>query len=160
VRAANDAFKFAKAQRMKLGLILWLASLLPQPTADRACLASTIYLEARSESALGQAAVAEVALRRRESGQWGNTVCSVLMARGQFALSTTGTNYIVDDVTSWQNAWLVAGVAMDVWSLPPKMRVTVVPKADHFFAASATPPAWAKGNPLATIGDHLFYAAN
>jgi spore germination cell wall hydrolase CwlJ-like protein len=145
---------------MKLGLILWLASLLPQPTADRACLASTIYLEARSESALGQAAVAEVAMRRRESGQWGNTVCSVLMARGQFALSTTGTNYIVDDVTSWQNAWLVAGVAMHVWSLPPKMRVTVVPKADHFFAASATPPPWAKGNPLATIGDHLFYAAN
>ena len=125
---------------MKLGLLLWLASVLPQPTADRVCLATTIYLEARSESTLGQAAVAEVALRRREGGQWGNNLCSVLTARGQFALSTTNQNYIVDEVPAWQNAWLVAGVAMNVWSLPPKMRVALVPKADHFFSASVAPP--------------------
>src|SRR5262249_47304090 len=116
--------------------------------------------EARSESLLGQAAVAEVALRRRESGQWGNTLCSVLTARGQFALSTTTTNYIVDEGTAWQSAWVVAGVAMRVWSLPPQMRVSLVPKADHFLAASAALPAWAKGAPLAIIGDHKFYSAN
>ena len=145
---------------MKLGLLLWLASLLPQPTADRVCLATTIYLEARSESALGQAAVAEVALRRRESGQWGSTLCSVLTARGQFALSTTNHDFIVDEASSWQNAWLVAGVAMGVWSLPPRLRVALVPKADHFFASTIAPPAWAKGNPLAVIGDHRFYRAN
>lgn len=145
---------------MKLGLLLWLASVLPQPTADRVCLATTIYLEARSESTLGQAAVAEVALRRREGGQWGNSLCSVLTARGQFALSTTNQNYIVDEATAWQSAWLVAGVAMNVWSLPPKMRVALVPKADHFFSASAATPSWAKGDPLAVIGDHRFYRAN
>ena len=145
---------------MKLGLLLWLASLFPQETADRICLASTIYLEARSESLMGQTAVAEVALRRRESRQWGNTLCSVLTARGQFALSTMSPNYIVDEAPAWQSAWLVAGTAMRVWSLPPHMRVSVVPKADHFFAVSATPPAWAKGNPLAVIGDHWFYAEN
>ena len=86
---------------MKLALLLWLASVLPQPDADRVCLATTIYLEARSESVLGQAAVAEVALRRRESGQWGNSLCSVLTARGQFALSKTSTNYIVDEAPAW-----------------------------------------------------------
>ena len=145
---------------MKLGLLLWLASLFPQETADRICLASTIYLEARSESLLGQAAVAEVALRRRESGQWGNTLCTVLKARGQFALSTTSINYIVDEAPAWQNAWLIAGAAMRVWSLPPTMRVSLVPKADHFLAASASAPAWAKGVPLAIIGDHKFYSEN
>ncbi len=145
---------------MKLGLLLWLASLLPQETADRICLASTIYLEARSESLLGQAAVAEVALRRRESGQWGNSLCAVLTARGQFALSTTNQNYIVDESAAWQSAWVVAGAAMRVWSLPPQMRVALVPKADHFFAASAATPAWAKGPPLAVIGDHRFYSEN
>lgn len=145
---------------MKLGLLLWLASILPQPTADRVCLASTIYLEARSETAIGQAAVAEVALRRRESGQWGNTLCSVLMARGQFALSTTNTNYIVDEPAAWQDAWLVAGFAMRVWSLPPPWRVSLVPKADHFFAVTGSIPVWAKGSPLAVIGDHRFYSAN
>ena len=145
---------------MKLALLLWLASVLPQPTADRVCLATTIYLEARSESAVGQAAVAEVALRRRESGQWGDTLCSVLTARGQFALSTMNTNYIVDEPAAWQSAWTIAGAAIDIWSLPPKLRIAVVPKADHFFAAGAAAPAWAKGSPLAIIGDHVFYAAN
>ena len=145
---------------MKLALLLWMASRLPQPTADRVCLATTIYLEARSESPIGQAAVAEVALRRRENGQWGDTLCSVLTARGQFALSTMSPNYIVDEVPAWQNAWTVAGVAMGVWSLPPNMRVALVPRADHFFSASVAPPAWAKGSPLAVIGDHRFYRAN
>ena len=145
---------------MKLGLLLWLASVLPQQTADRVCLASTIYLEARSESMIGQAAVAEVALRRRESGQWGDSLCSVLLARGQFALSRMSTNYIVDEPAAWQNAWFVAGAAMHVWSLPPALRVSLVPKADHFFAAGAATPTWAKGNPLAVIGDHRFYGAN
>jgi len=49
---------------------------------------------------------------------------------------------------------------MRIWSLPPQWRVALVPRADHFFAASATTPAWAKGNPLAVIGDHRFYSAN
>jgi len=144
---------------MKLGLLLWLASLLPQPAADRVCLASTIYLEARSESVIGQAAVAEVALRRRESGQWGAGLCSVLTAHGQFALSTTSKNYIVDEADAWQDAWLVAGTEMWIWSLPPPWRLSLVPSANHFFAASSTAPAWAKGNPLAVIGDHRFYNA-
>ena len=145
---------------MKLAFLLWLASVLPQHTADQACLAGTIYLEARSETAIGQAAVAEVALRRRESGQWGDTLCSVLLARGQFALSTMNTNYILDEPEAWQNAWFIAGTAMRLWELPPQMRVALVPKADHFFASSATAPAWAKGSPLAVIGYHRFYSAN
>ena len=46
---------------MKLATVLWLAQLLPQPYADQACLATTVYLEARNQSELGQRAVAEVA---------------------------------------------------------------------------------------------------
>ena len=51
---------------MKLSMLLWLTTLLPQPIADQACLATTVYLEARSEPTIGQMAVAEVALRRRD----------------------------------------------------------------------------------------------
>jgi spore germination cell wall hydrolase CwlJ-like protein len=145
---------------MKLALLLWLASVLPQPTADRVCLATTIYLEARSQSLVGQAAVAEVALRRREGGQWGANLCAVLQARGQFALSTMNTNYILDEPDAWQNAWLIAGSAIDAWALPPNLRVSLVPKADHFLATGSATPAWAKGSPLAVIGDHVFYSAN
>ena len=145
---------------MKLAWILWLASMFQQPVGDHACLAATVYLEARGESVMGQMAVAEVAMRRRESGQWGNSLCAVLKARGQFALSTTGKNYIFSDVVSWRQAWMVANVAIEMWALPPDLRVTVVPKADHFYASNSGPPPWAKGSPLAVIGDHSFYRAD
>ncbi len=65
---------------MKLAFLLWLASVLPQPAADHVCMAGTIYLEARSEPLAGQLAVAEVALRRVDSGQWGNSAYAVLTA--------------------------------------------------------------------------------
>ena len=51
---------------MTLGLLLWMAALMPQPVHEQACLAATVYLEARDQSKLGQAAVAEVVLRRRD----------------------------------------------------------------------------------------------
>ena len=56
-----------------------------------------------------------MALRRRESHQWGDSLCSVLQARGQFALSTTSKNYLFTDVDSWRQAWVVAGAAIDIW---------------------------------------------
>jgi spore germination cell wall hydrolase CwlJ-like protein len=149
-----------EAHAMKLAWVLWLASMFQQPVGDRACLAATVYLEARGESVMGQMAVAEVAMRRRENGQWGNSLCAVLKARGQFALSTSGKNYLFTDVESWREAWLVADVTMEMWSLPPSWRMDVVPKADHFYASSSGAPAWAKGNPLAVIGDHSFYRAD
>ena len=71
---------------MKLAWILWLSSnVLPQPAADSLCLSTTVYLEARDQSVRGQQAVAEVALRRRDSGLWGRNVCEVVTARKQFA---------------------------------------------------------------------------
>ena len=101
-------------------------------------------------------------LRRRDSGQWGHSLCKVLRARGQFALSTTSKNYVFDDAESWNQAWLVAGVALDLWKLPAAWRPSLVPNADHFYAADAMPmpPGWAKGPPLAVIGDHRFYHAD
>jgi spore germination cell wall hydrolase CwlJ-like protein len=145
---------------MKLAFLLWLASVLPQPVADRACMAGTIYLEARSESVTGQLAVAEVAMRRVESGQWGNSICSVLESPGQFALTTMPHNYILSEMDSLQRAWGVANIAIVMWSLPPRLRPSLVHQADHFFATNTPVPEWARGYPLARIGDHSFYRAD
>ncbi|MBS0514777.1 MAG: cell wall hydrolase [Proteobacteria bacterium] len=142
---------------MKLSLLLWLASILPQPVADRACLAGTIYLEARSEPLAGQLAVAEVALRRADSGQWGNSVCSVLTAPGQFAFSITPRSYVLGEADALQRSWAIANIAMANWSLPSDLRYSVVPRADHFYATNTPMPDWARGYPLARIGDHSFY---
>ncbi len=143
---------------MTIGWILGLASLLPQPVADHTCLAATVYLEARSEPVRGQLAVAEVALRRRDQGLYGNTVCEVVTAPHQFALATTPKSFRIDNQDAWNKSWRMAGEALRTWSLPRAERTVVVPRADHFMRLDASAD-WAR-NPLATIGEHRFYAVD
>ena len=142
---------------MTLGWILGLTTLLPQPVADHTCLAATVYLEARSEPTRGQLAVAEVALRRLDLGRYGATICDVVTAPHQFALTTTPKSFDISNPQAWNTAWRIAGEALHVWSLPRGERAVVVPHADHFMRVDANAD-WAK-NPLATIGEHRFYAA-
>lgn len=145
---------------MKLSFLLWLASALPQPASDQICLATTVYLEARSESQTGQMAVAEVAMRRRESGRWGKTVCDVVRAPGQFATATLSPSVALDNPEAWKKAWKIAGRSIAMWSLPIDQRIFIVPNAYYFVVADSVWPAWAKGPPLATIGAHNFYRIN
>ena len=133
---------------MKLVWILWLSQFLPQPAADSLCLSTTLYLEARDQTERGQQAVAEVALRRRDSGLWGDDVCSVVTARKQFAPT------IVD---AWAEAVTVALESERNWSLPPDERKEVVPGASHFAALSLASPSWRNAYQVATIGDHTFF---
>ena len=93
---------------MKLGLLLWMTTVMPQPIADQTCLAATIYLEARSESTRGQMAVAEVGLHRLDQGRWGDSLCEVLKAKRQFALSITSKNYEMDNMEAWTKSWAIA----------------------------------------------------
>lgn len=142
---------------MKLALLLWLASALPQPVADPLCLATTVYLEARNQSELGQQAVAEVALRRLESGRWGDSVCEVVTAPKQFAPTLVSPQFRFKNLQAWQRSVEVAYAAMRQWSQPYHDRLQVVPGADHFYADHIAPPDWARGVPVAQIGDHRFY---
>ena len=152
------AERAAEEQAMTLGWLLGLTALLPQPVADQTCLAATVYLEARSEPARGQLAVAEVALRRRDLRHYGNTVCDVVTAPHQFALTTTSRSFRIENQAAWNDAWRIAGEALKVWSLPREQRTVVVPHADHFMRLDANAD-WAKA-PLATIGEHRFYAVD
>ena len=144
---------------MKLSMLLWLTSLMPQPIADQACLATTVYLEARSESTIGQLAVAEGALRRRNQGHWGNTVCKVVTAPHQFATTTTPGSFDVNNLDAFHKAWEVASRSIHNWQLPVAQRHMLVPRADHF-ATIAIAPAWSRNRPSVTIGEHAFYAVN
>lgn len=142
---------------MKLAWILWLASVLPQPTADQLCLATTVYLEARNQSELGQRAVAEVALRRFESGRWGDSVCEVVTAPAQFAPTLVHPGYRVKNLRAWMSSVRVAMETTSDWAKPQEQRRQVVPGADHFVALAKATPSWSQRSPVATIGDHTFY---
>lgn len=142
---------------MKLSFLMWLASFLPQHAADPLCLATTVYLEARDQSALGQRAVAEVALRRREDGRWGGSVCEVVTAPKQFAPTLVNPNIKLDSLVAWQRAVDIAFEADKDWSRPVASRHEVVPGASHFAALDRAQPAWRHYPTVATIGDHTFY---
>ena len=144
---------------MKLSMLLWLTTLMPQPVADQACLATTVYLEARSEPTNGQLAVAEVALRRRDRGRWGDTVCKVVTSPHQFATATTPGSFEITNLEAFNKAWQVAGMSIRNWQLPVAQRRMLVPRADHF-ATTTISPTWSRNRPSVTIGEHAFYAVN
>lgn len=141
---------------MKLAWILWLANILPQPVADPLCLTTTIYLEARDQSVAGQKAVAEVALRRTNSGLWGSTVCDTVTAKAQFAPAIIDPRHRLKNPVAWQKAARIAFASQREWTLPPGQRTEVVPGASHFAAHDLVHPAWAN-QPVAVIGGHSFY---
>ena len=142
---------------MKLSFLLWLASFLPQSAADPLCLATTVYLEARGQSQLGQRAVAEVALRRKEDGRWGESVCEVVTAPKQFAPTLVNPNLRLESLESWQSAIDVAFEAQKDWQQPVANRHEVVPGASHFAALDTAQPAWRTYPQVATIGGHTFF---
>jgi spore germination cell wall hydrolase CwlJ-like protein len=142
---------------MKLVWILWLSQFLPQPAADSLCLSTTVYLEARDQSVRGQQAVAEVALRRRDSGLWGDNLCDVVTARKQFAPSLVSPNTRLGNTEAWAAAVTVAMESERNWALPVGKRKEIVPGASHFAATAIASPSWRSAYQVATIGDHTFF---
>ncbi|MDQ3617730.1 MAG: cell wall hydrolase [Pseudomonadota bacterium] len=141
---------------MKLAWILWLASVLPPQTADSLCLSTTLYLEARDQSVQGQQAVAEVALRRRDSGLWGDTVCEVVTARSQFAPTIVSPGFRLNNTEAWAESVTIALEAERNWALPKGQRKEIVPGASHFMAHAIATPSWRNAYQVARIGDHTF----
>lgn len=143
---------------MKLAWILWLSThVLPQPAADSLCLSTTVYLEARDQSVRGQQAVAEVALRRRDSGLWGRNVCQVVTARKQFAPSIVSPKTRLSNTEAWAEAVTIALESERNWARSPSQRTLVVPGASHFAATAIASPSWRTAYQVATIGDHTFF---
>lgn len=142
---------------MKLAWILWLSQLMPQPAADSLCLSTTLYLEARDQSLRGQQAVAEVIMRRRDSGLWGDDLCAVVTARKQFAPTIVSPNTRINNTDAWAEAVAVALDSERNWALPPGERQEIVPGASHFAALSLASPSWRTAYQVATIGEHTFF---
>jgi len=141
---------------MKLAWILWTASVLSPQAADSLCLSTTVYLEARNQPDRGQQAVAEVALRRQESGLWGDSMCEVVTARRQFAPSLVSPDTRLSNVDAWSEAVSVALASERNWALPANERMEIVPGASHFVASAIASPLWGNSPLVATIGDHSF----
>lgn len=142
---------------MTLSFLMWLAALLPAAQAEPLCLAATVYLESRDQSELGQRAVAEVALRRRDSGFWGDDVCAVVTAPKQFAPTLVPPSTRIGSPEAWERAVEVAFATQKEWARPAAERHEVVPGASHFAALALANPNWASYPRVAVIDDHTFF---
>jgi spore germination cell wall hydrolase CwlJ-like protein len=151
--AIQDSFKLPRAEKQKI-----LAQRRVR-LAEENCLARAVYFEARSESALGQMAVAKVILNRVKSPAYPNTICGVVYQGSQrrnscqFSFACDG---LADDVRqpgSWAQAKVIAQRAIkgDA-SVAAKMNGVLNYHADY------VKPRWARSMRKAIkVGRHIFY---
>jgi spore germination cell wall hydrolase CwlJ-like protein len=106
------------------------------------------YTEARSEGAVGMAAVMGVVLNRVADKRWPKTVCDVATQRDQFLGLQNWRGPI--DVASWKSALAVADIALSgAPLLPAACRGAVFFHAGIY---SAQPPK----NAACRVGAHVF----
>ena len=126
-------------------------------TAELTCLARAVYFEARSESELGQLAVAKVILNRVKDPDYPKTICGVVYQGSerrnscQFSFACDGLAGVIRSPSSWARAKSIAerAVADD-----PSIRML---QATNYHADYVS-PRWAKTlKRLVRIGHHIFY---
>ncbi|ESR24770.1 Cell wall hydrolyses involved in spore germination [Lutibaculum baratangense AMV1] len=127
--------------------------------ADRQCLATAIYFEARGETPRGQEAVAQVVLNRVKDERYPDSVCGVVYQnqhmrnRCQFSFACDGTPDRVRDESSWTLAMTIADSQLLGYSEVPE-----IGGATHYHATYVN-PRWSRYlNKLERIGTHIFYA--
>jgi spore germination cell wall hydrolase CwlJ-like protein len=139
----------------------WVVNPLPASVHDakqQKCLAEGIYFEARGESELGQAAVAQVILNRVRNPAYPDTICDVVYQnknkRGacQFSFACDGIADRVRSRKAWRTAQRIAGDVTDgrIW-------IEEVGDSTHYHA-NYVHPRWGRSMIQAdTIGAHIFY---
>lgn len=127
--------------------------------AEENCLARAIYFEARSETELGQLAVAKVILNRVRDPNYPNTICGVVYQGSgrrnscQFSFACDGLPDDVKQPTAWANSKRVA-----LKALAGNQSIGAVGTATNYHADYVN-PKWAKSmKRLIKIGHHIFYS--
>lgn len=135
---------------------------------ERHCLAQAIYHEFRGEPEIGQWAVAAVVLNRVTSSRYPDSVCGVVFQGAQsgracqFSFACDGRdddggigNRLVRE--AWVKSNLIAYAAYQQYLGGETFEV--LPPTALFYHATRVQPQWASAyQPVAEIGDHVFYA--
>ena len=114
-------------------------------------LAEAIVYEARGEPTKGQIAVAQVILNRKKDPRWGNSITAVVHQPNQFSYLKDKHKQAPPTKHDWDKARKVAHRAIIGATSNP------VGGATHYHATYVR-PTWAKKlQPVAKIGNHIFY---
>jgi len=121
--------------------------------ADFECLSHNIYFEARSESALGQRAVAWVTLNRMFADQFPNTICEVVWQDRQFSWTHDGKSDTPQDQDALEKAELMAREVLQNYFDRPDPT-----EGSLYFHADFVSPRWRREfNRVVQIDTHIFY---
>lgn len=138
--------------------------------AERMCLATAIYYEARGEIVSGQKAVAMVIFNRSNSPAYPPSICGVVFQnarwrnRCQFSFACTGIPLVPKNAEAWQRAFRIAKARYSC--APGCNNYTLVDKtnylavdATHYYANYVS-PKWAKRmRRHGQIGRHIFLSS-
>jgi spore germination cell wall hydrolase CwlJ-like protein len=126
--------------------------------AEENCLARAVYFEARSESELGQLAVAKVILNRVKDPNYPKTICGVVYQGSgsrnscQFSFACDGMPDDVKQPGAWANSKRIAQKA-----IAGDTQVAAIGSATNYHA-DYVKPRWARNmKRLIKIGHHIFY---
>jgi hypothetical protein len=127
--------------------------------AEENCLARAIYFEARSESELGQLAVAKVIMNRTRDPNYPKTICGVVYQGSdrrnscQFSFACDGLPDEIKNREAWNRSKRVAHKAM-----AGDQSIKAIAAATNYHA-DYVQPKWARSmKRLIKIGRHVFYS--
>lgn len=133
-----------------------------QMANEQACLARAVYFEARSESEMGQIAVAQVILNRVKDPNYPKTICGVVYEGAdagttacQFSFACDGLSDEPKNRSQWQAS---LRVAQKVLSGKAADQVKVVEAATHYHADYVQPKWSFSLRRIVKIGRHIFYS--
>jgi len=147
--------RYDEAQTKKRKLL----SMRKEQAAEESCLAVAIYFEARSESEMGQKAIAKVILNRTKNPNFPNTICGVVYQNAdrrsgcQFSFACDGIPDEPKSGPAWARAKEIARLAME-----GDMGIAEIKGATHYHADYVN-PGWSNMlKRLGKIGRHIFYS--
>ena len=126
------------------------------------CLATAVYFEARSESMVGQLAVAMVIINRVKASNSHSSLCGVVYKGAshlngcQFSFACDGKPDVVDDARAWKAAHAVTALALANDRKGKPLQILATATNYH---ADYVDPTWSKSlNRLTQLGRHIFYS--
>lgn len=131
-------------RKLVIAFLLLLSSTHVLALSEEACLAETIYREARGEQFLGRVAVAQVVINRTKDARFPKTICKVVFQPGQFTWTPEYRKPLAN-----ADSRMIARMVMDG-------SYTIQDFPATYFAQKKLHPAW-KVTKVRTIGNHTFY---
>jgi hypothetical protein len=149
----GDGFDISREQKQKL------IAQRKFRLAEADCLARAVYFEARSESEIGQLAVAKVVLNRLKDPTYPKTICGVVYQGSdrpnscQFSFACDG----ISDQPKQRDAW-VQSKRIAARALAGDQTIKILGAATYYHADYVTPKWSSSFKRLIKIGRHIFYS--